>query len=314
MIKNEKIRMEGRLTALLKHRKVALFVTLFCMLLWGSAFPMLKVSYAIMGIPASDYLSKTFLAGLRFLLAGILGSVFYLVTTKGKRKRESLPWSFILRLAFFQTAFQYSLFYVGVGNTTGVKSAIIQASSTFFSVLLAHWFVKGDGMTKRKIIALILGFSGIVVANISKEFDMAMRFNGEGFLMISSLSNAIGGLLVTRERAKTNPLLLSSLQMGIGSLPLVAVGLLSGVSLQFSAPAFGLLIYGAFLSATAFALWYGLLQIYPLGEISIYRLFIPLFGSLLSVMLLPEETLQPAILIGLAFVVSGIYLLNAKKA
>ena len=43
---------------------------LVCCALWGSAFPCIKIGYALFGIPAHDNASQLLFAGLRFTLAG----------------------------------------------------------------------------------------------------------------------------------------------------------------------------------------------------------------------------------------------------
>ena len=45
---------------------------LVCCALWGSAFPCIKIGYALFGIPAHDSASQLLFAGLRFTLAGVL--------------------------------------------------------------------------------------------------------------------------------------------------------------------------------------------------------------------------------------------------
>ncbi|WP_338010796.1 EamA family transporter [Treponema phagedenis] len=48
------------------------------------------------------------------------------------------------------------------------------------------------------------------------------------------------------------------------------------------------------------------------GTFGIYKLFVPIFGSLLSIIILGEEfTLR--LLIGMVFVIVGSYILNMKK-
>ncbi len=59
-----------------------------------------------------------------------------------------------------QTALQYVFFYIGVANTTGVKSSIMNSTVTFFSVILAHYIYKNDKLSMQKIMGCIVGFIG----------------------------------------------------------------------------------------------------------------------------------------------------------
>lgn len=51
-------------------------LALFCCLLWGSAFPTVKVGYSLFNISADDTFSQIFFAGIRFTLAGLLVILF----------------------------------------------------------------------------------------------------------------------------------------------------------------------------------------------------------------------------------------------
>lgn len=53
----------------IKNYKVAAALAIFCTLLWGTAFPFIKVGYAQFGIEGNDIGSKLLFAGARFTLA-----------------------------------------------------------------------------------------------------------------------------------------------------------------------------------------------------------------------------------------------------
>lgn len=55
---------------------VVCLLALVCCLLWGSAFPCIKIGYGLFGIAADDRASQILFAGLRFTLAGLLAILF----------------------------------------------------------------------------------------------------------------------------------------------------------------------------------------------------------------------------------------------
>lgn len=295
-----------------ENKKKGIVAALFCMFLWGSAFPVLKLSYEELNIPADDFMTKIYFAGIRFFLSGVLVflySFFFAKTKKGK-----IDLKFLMLLGLVQTTIQYLFFYIGVGNTSGVKSSILQASSTFLIVLFSHFIFKDDSLSLRKIIALAFGFGGIFAANISMGLDLNFRLTGEGFLLMSSLANAAGTILVKLKGKDMNPLTLTLGQMIFGSFLLLIPGkVFQNSPLVWTPFAVVLLFYSAFISAAAFTLWYELLKHYKSGEISVYQLFIPIFGSFLSLALLPGEYLNYNLIIGLILVCIGIWILNRKR-
>jgi drug/metabolite transporter (DMT)-like permease len=73
-----------------------------------------------------------------------------------------------------------------------------------------------------------------------------------------------------------------------------------------------LLVYLAFLSAIAYAVWGMLLKYNPVSKVTIFSFTTPIFGTILSVILLPGTSgVQPLnLVITLALVSAGIFLLN----
>lgn len=132
-------------------------------------------------------------------------------------------------------------------------------------------------------------------------------------MLIAAFLSSFGSILVKKEGSEANPFFLSMMQFLIGGGVLLAVGYLGlEKTLHFDTYSLMLLFYGMFISSTAFVLWYKILKYQPVGEISIYRLFIPIFGVLLSTLIIPNEAFSLAILVGLALVSFGVLVLNRK--
>ncbi len=134
-----------------RPRNVVLLATLCC-LLWGSAYPAIKSGYALLSIGRDDTASQLVFAGWRFLLAGVL--LLGIARAIG-RPVFALPRASMGRIALLglaQTSLQYVFFYVGLAHTTGVKGSILNATGTFFSVLLAHFIYHNDRLDHRKAL------------------------------------------------------------------------------------------------------------------------------------------------------------------
>lgn len=134
-------------------------------------------------------------------------------------------------------------------------------------------------------------------------------------MLISALVSAIATIYVKNASSEINSILLTGGQMFLGSLPLLIIGKIGmkGSKLLFDSSSLLLLFYTAFLSATAFVLWYILLKYNKAGEVAIYRLFIPIFGSIMSVMFIKDEAFTINLFIGLILVVLGIVVLNLRE-
>lgn len=297
-----------------KKRNV-LIISLISTLLWGSAFPVIKISYERLQIPAADIFSKIYFAGLRFFIAAVLVFLIAKFVIKAEIEFRTDYIKPIAILGILQTTLQYFFFYIGIANTSGIKSAIFQSSGIFFTVIAAHFIYKNDKLNFNKVLSLILGFSGILITNIGKGFDLSFTLLGEGFLLASAIVSTIATFYVKSLSKNIDTILLTGGQMLSGSLILLIVGKigLKGGSLNFDSFSFLLLVYAAFISATAFILWYMLLKFNKAGEISIYRLFIPVFGATLSAIFLKGESFTANLIISLMLVISGILVLNIDR-
>ncbi|MPM48109.1 hypothetical protein SDC9_94831 [bioreactor metagenome] len=284
-----------------------------CTLLWGSAFPFVKLGYAAFGFTAATGApAKLLFAGLRFGFAGLL--VLVLGSLQAKRpllpaRSAVLP---VLLTALVQTVAQYVFFYIGLSNTTGTLGSILTSTTAFFVVLAAPVFSRGEQITAKGLAGSVIGFLGVFWAAGGAAF--AFHLTGEGFMLLSALASAGGALLSRRFAQSIPPLLLTGWALFLGGAALAAAGALLGGRLAVvSAQGIALLCYLILLSAVAFSLWTTLLKYNPAGRVAVFNFLIPLFGTILSVLLLGEDTLQLRILGALVLVCAGIALVNYKK-
>ena len=228
-------------------------------------------------------------------------------------KKESI--TPILKISSFQTVIQYIFFYIGLANTTGVKGTIASGSNAFFALLISALIFKQEKLNLRKIVACVLGFAGIIFVNL-KGLDFNMNFTGDCFVLFSSMSYAVSSVLMKKYSKDENPVVLSGYQFIIGGIFMIIVGLLCGGVVSFeSAKGIGVLIYLGFLSAIAYSLWGILLKYNPVSRVTIFTFTTPVFGVLLSKLMLTEsgDVSVFNLIVTLILVCSGILLLNYKK-
>ena len=251
-------------------------------MLWGSAIPSIKVGYDLFHIMPDATADKLLFAGTRFFGAGLLILIpFFIVTRKIAVPKTTVSESVILGL--IQTAWQYCFMYIGLAYTTGVNASVINSTGTLIYIVLAWIIFKDERLTKYKLIGCIVGFSGILLNSLSAQKMGMFTFRGDGFLMISNLCFAIGFLYSKHSVKKTDPFLLTGLQMTIGGGVLLVFGLLLGGRLpQITLHGCLLLFYLMTVSAVAFSLWTLLLREYPPALVGMFNFLTPVFGSLFS--------------------------------
>ena len=309
--------MKDKLKSKITNPIVVCAVAVFCCLLWGSAFPVIKIGYALLGVASDDYMSQILFAGIRFTFAGIFTVMIGSALSKSLVKVKKSGIYKIPVLALFQTILQYLFFYIGLAKTTGTKSSIIDSTSTFFSVIIAALILKQEKLTVKKVIGCLLGFAGVVIINLSNgSIDTNMTFTGEGFIVISALSYAISSVMIKRFSKDDNPVALSGYQFVLGGVVMAAFGFAFGGRLSFSSiKSVILLIYLALLSAAAYTLWGILLKYNNVSRVTVFGFMTPVCGCILSALLLGESISGNAIktVMALLLVCLGIFIVNIAE-
>jgi drug/metabolite transporter (DMT)-like permease len=284
-------------------------IALLCCALWGSATPAIKTGYRLLAVEGVS--SIMLFAGIRFFMAGIFTVIIFSIARRKLLipKKENI--GRILTVASVQTVIQYVFFYLGLAYTSGVKGTIASGSGAFFAVLIASLIFKQEKLTVKKVVACIIGFAGIIAVNLS-GFELTVNL-GDWFVLFSAMSLAISSILMKIYSKDEDPVVISGYQFIIGGIFLVIMGLAFGGEMSFeSTKGILLLVYLAFLSAIAYALWGMLLKYNPVSRVTIFSFTTPIFGTILSLIFLPESSGVDIInlIITLFLVSSGILLLN----
>lgn len=295
---------------------VALLAMVSCGL-WGSAIPCIKIGYELLGIASADVPSELLFAGLRFMLAGIIAIAAASVAERRFICVKPSSAGMVVRLSLAQTIVQYAFFYIGVSHASGVKGTIVNASSTFLTILVATLIFRQERITGRKLVGCLVGFAGVILVNLTGDLGGAMSVTGEGFILIASLSYAVSSSLIRMYSQYENPVALSGYQFLLGGTALAAAGFaLGGHFAQVTPAGLGMLFYLACVSGIAYSLWSILLKHNPTSRVAIFGFMNPIFGVVLSSVLLGEAGALPWLqtLVALALITAGIIIVNRTPA
>ena len=281
------------------------FLAILACLLWSTAFAGIKIGL--------QYTTPFQFAGVRFFLAGVLLIPFgmrhgsYIKTLRHHSGD-------VLMVATTQTFIQYALFYWAMSLIPGSTAAITVGAQPFFVALIAHYMVKNDQLTWRKLMAIALGMSGIVLITVGRGLDKTGGIHqllGVFLLILSNLSSGLGNVLVSRRANMGSPVVLSSLQLMLGGVCLFILSLFFEPfhGFDFPMPYYLALAWLSCLSAIAFTIWITLLQRpgVKVSDLNIWKFIVPVFGAVLSWLLIPNES--PDIFAVLGMLIIGISLL-----
>ena len=298
---------------------VTLLTVVFCCILWGSAIPAVKIAYEAFRIGSDDTSSRILLAGVRFILSGVM--IIGIGSLIGRRllipKRSS--WKYISILALFQTAGQYYFFFMAVAHTSGVRSSIINASGNFLAIIFAVLIFRMEKLSWKKAAGCIIGFAGILTILGGFRAFMeggAITFEGEGAMLIADVFYAVSSCCIKIFSKEEDPVVLCGWQFLLGGSILAVIGLIMGGQLHFYNSTCVIdLLYLGFISAGAYTLWSILLKYNPVSRISILGFLNPVMSVFLSALILGEnqEAFSLKGLLALALVSLGIIIVNVGE-
>ena len=209
-------------------------------------------------------------------------------------------------MSLFQTIGQYFFFYLGLSRASAMSSSIIEASANFLAILFAALAFRTEKLDAAKVLGCVLGFAGVALVNLSgADGTFGFALDGEGFILASTVAGALSTCLISIFSREHDGVLLAGWQFLVGGLVLTAIGFLIG----------GALSPTALISAVAYSLWSRLLAANPVSRVSVFGFMNPVFGVLLSALLLGEGagTSPVTVIVALLLVCGGIIIVNKPK-
>ena len=299
-----------------KNKKSSIFLAIFCAFAWAMAFPLIKIGLQAFAISQGDIPSTTLFAGIRFLFAGIIVIIIGKITGTSFKVKGFKPKLLVLLFGLINTAFHYFFFYMGVSNLPGSRSAILDSLGTFMLIILSCIVFKDDKFNIRKIIGCLLGLLGIILINLdfSGDFFTGISLKGDGMLILSSICAAFGGILTRVSSKYTNPVAATGISLTFGGILLSFVGYAMGGRItRINATGIIALIILILISSASFAIYNQLICYNPVSRIAIFNGLIPIFGVILSCIILGEKFSVVYIFAGV-IVALGIYIINKKQS
>lgn len=285
--------------------------------LWGSVPVVAKLAYQQLEITAGDLWKQLVFAGVQFFPAGLIVLAF-LAIRKKRVTPQKKQWRSIAAIGLLQVALYYGLYYFGHAQTSSMRSTIINATTTFFSVGLAH-LIGMDRLNLRKTIGCVLGFAGVVVLQLGGKNTGVSSLLGESMILLAAIVNSISKLMTKKIVTDVDPMLVNGWQLLIGGGVVLALGLAGGGTFDaHSAAGFGIIAYLVLVAVVAFNLWGWLLRNYNIGSVVVCSFLTSLFSAILSMVVLPEEnpvtvySLLSIVLICVGVIIVNLHLQNER--
>ncbi|MBI5167154.1 MAG: DMT family transporter [candidate division NC10 bacterium] len=285
--------------------RTAIFVLFLC-LLWGGNMVAIKVG--LEGVPPLSA------AGIRFSVA----SLCVYLWARWKRVNLHLTRAGSLALLILGLIFtaQLGLMNLGINLTTAARSSVFLYTQPIFVVLLAHFFIPGESLRGGKLFGVLLSMLGLLVA-FAERFSSSPfpSLVGDGLVVLSAFLWGMQTIYVKRLVDRLDPFVLVFYQMVVSFPLFFLLSLLFEPTLMesFSWRIFVAFFYQAVIVAGgSFVAWTTLVKCHQVGNLSAFTFITPIFGVLLSHLILGER-LTPNLALGLILVAAGIYIVNKPE-
>lgn len=161
-------------------------------LIWGSSFLLMKVGL--------HSLAPVQIAALR-IMAGAVVLLLLLRMTGGRLPRGGRVWGHLLVSSIFLTAVPFTGFALGETRVSSALAGIGNATTPLAAVLFGLALLPSDRLTTRKLVAVIVGFLGVVT--IMQPWEAAGRPDLVGFAIVvaSGMSYGLGWTYLRRHLA-----------------------------------------------------------------------------------------------------------------
>ena len=279
--------------------------TVFLCVIFGSNAVAVKIAFSGLGVFTT--------ASIRFAIAAV--AIFSWARLTGRT--IALKKGQLHQVIIFSTLFtiQLSFFYLGLSKSNASRGTLLANLVPFFILFLAHFFIPGDRITKRKFFGILLGFTGVVFMFLEKKGLADGYRTGDLLILMAVVIWAASTIYLKRIIDTYSPfqVVLYSTLFSVPFFFLEALLWDPVMVTRLDVPVIGSLLYQSLVSASfGFVAWNTLLQKYGAVSLHAFLFIMPIAGVVLGGVVLGEPiTLK--ILLALVFIVIGILVVHGKS-
>lgn len=291
----------------LDSRAVILLVG--CCLLWGLQQIVAKATLPLM--------PPVMQAALRSAVAALL--VWAWAASRGTplfRRDGTLPGGLLAGLLF---AAEFACIYIGLSYTSASRLVVLLYLSPFVVAAGMPFIARSERLAPLQVAGLALGFVAVAVA-FSEGFwngGGEQRWIGDALAVLAAVLWGATTLAIRATRLSVAaPEKTLFYQLAVSALAMGAVSMLRGETwpAAWSAGLWGSMFFQSVVVAFAsYLVWFWLIRHYPATRLASFTFLTPLFGLLMGWAIL-GEAITPQLLVALAGVAAGIWLVNRKRA
>jgi len=295
----------------LNNKGNTVFWAIIACLLWSTAYAGIKLGL--------QFDTPFHFAGIRFIISGLMILPFtvkpsvYLAMIRNN-------WRVVAWVTTLQIVVNYSLFYQGLNLVPGALGAVVYGAQPLIIALVAAVLHKDDKLTRKKVITIIFGISGVILISVGRQafrLGTGLEIIGVLMLLTGNIATAGSNVIVSLKSKEINPFVLSSSSLFLGGVILYFVSIPLEVRHEGRLPVkyWMILLWLSFMAASAFSIWYKLLQRrgVKVSELNLWKFINPVTGAILSWILIPDEHPEWLTVSGMIIITASLIMFYKSK-
>jgi drug/metabolite transporter (DMT)-like permease len=224
-------------------------------------------------------------------------------------------------LAFFGVFLNQGLFTLGLGRTSVGHASIIGATAPIF-ILLAAWAQGIEGLSKRKMLGLILAFVGAAILATGRGWNLeSAEAQGDLMTLVAVFSVTIATIFAKRVAGAFDAVRLSVHIVALAGLYALPVAVWQALVMtrggEWAAVGWegwvAVAYMGILSTALSIPLYFWVLRSMPPSKLGALSYLQPLLGTPIAALVL-GEALTPALVLGGILILGGVYAIESSVA
>ncbi len=224
-------------------------------------------------------------------------------------------WASFLVMGCLNNVIPFSLIVWGQQEISGSLASIFNATTPFFTVILAQFLTQDERLTLPKAIGLLIGFSGVVImVGMEALHGLASAFWSQAAILLAAISYGCAAIWGRRFKG-IDPMVTATGQVTASSLIMTPLALWFGFPQGYFIPSGDVL--GAILgiaclcTVAAYILYFKILETSGATNLMLVTFLIPLSAITLGSVFL-QETLSTDQIAGMVLILLGLLIMDGR--
>lgn len=275
--------------------------------IWGSSFLFTEILL--------NYINPVLIVFFRVSLASIILIIYVLFFTnlKFNLSKEILLTFFTMGL--LNNVIPFLLIAYAQETITGGLASILNANTSFFTIVLASLFLKDEKLTSYRLLGILIGIIGVVVIVGIEDLYEFKNFNfGIVLMLFSCLSYSFAGIFAKTKLTNIHPTISATGMLSMSTIilfPFIIIYNGNELININSTVLYYSCMFAFICTVLAYFLYFKILETNGAGNLLICTIIIPPSSILLNAFFI-NEIIKIYELIGLIIITLGLIILDGR--